>query len=244
MKTEDFLQKLQTQVKKCSYGANANEFVMDQIVVGVYSDTTRQKLWTKDDLTLDKTKKICRAAERAAKEMNELQATGLDQNVNAIKNTVTFNCKRCGSKHGPRQCPAYGKECKNCSKNGRFAKMCKSKNQSSKGSNENRDDKKPKNKKSKNQKKGERKVNAISDDLSDSEECEISAITDSAGVNAVSENEKWCETLKIGRKFVTVKLDTGAECSVLPKREATRLALDIEKSNPKRIVTYIRCTNE
>lgn len=111
---EDFLQKLQTQVKRCSYGASADEFVMDQIVVGVYSDTTRQKLWTEDDLTLEKTKKICRAAERAAKEMNELQASGLEQNVNAMKSSENFDCKRCGSTHGSRQCPAFGKECKNC----------------------------------------------------------------------------------------------------------------------------------
>lgn len=76
---EDFLQKLQSQVKKCSYGANADEFVMDQIVVGLNSDATRQKLWTEDELDLDKTKKICRAAERANREMNELQATGTDK---------------------------------------------------------------------------------------------------------------------------------------------------------------------
>lgn len=55
---EDFLQKLQTQVKKCSYGNNADEFIMDQIVVGIHSDTTRQKLWTEDDLKLDKRRKF------------------------------------------------------------------------------------------------------------------------------------------------------------------------------------------
>lgn len=34
------------------------------------------------------------------------------------------------------------------------------------------------------------------------------------------------------------QMDTGAECSVLSKREAKRLALDIKKSSTKRIVTY------
>lgn len=42
---EDFLQNLRTQVKKCGYGSNDDEFVMDQIVVGIHSDDTREKLW-------------------------------------------------------------------------------------------------------------------------------------------------------------------------------------------------------
>lgn len=89
---EDFHQTLQTQVKKCSYGANGDEFVMDQIVVGVYSDATRQKLWTEDDLNLEKARKICRAAERASKQINELQASGVDLNVNAFRSSKTFDC--------------------------------------------------------------------------------------------------------------------------------------------------------
>ncbi|CAI5669105.1 unnamed protein product [Oreochromis niloticus] len=38
----------------------------------------------------------------------------------------TFNCKRCGTKHASRQCPAYGKQCKNCGKMNHFARMCRS----------------------------------------------------------------------------------------------------------------------
>lgn len=170
--------------------------------------------------------------------MNELQATGLDQNVNVIGSSKTFDCNRCGTKHGPRQCPAYGKECKNCNRVGHFANKCKSKKKSSNGGKEARDDKRSKSDNNKKQNKSSKKVNAISDDSSDSEEYEISAIIDSAKVNAVSEGEKWSETLKIGNKCVTVKLDTGAECSVLSKREAKRLELDIERSNTKRIITY------
>lgn len=37
----DFLQKLQCQVKKCSYSTNEEEFTMDQIVLGIHSETTR-----------------------------------------------------------------------------------------------------------------------------------------------------------------------------------------------------------
>lgn len=35
------------------------------------------------------------------------------------------NCGYCGYKHAPRQCPAYGKECKNCHRKNHFAKVCR-----------------------------------------------------------------------------------------------------------------------
>lgn len=38
-----------------------------------------------------------------------------------------FNCKRCGEKHGPRQCPAYGKMCAKCKGKYHYARMCLSK---------------------------------------------------------------------------------------------------------------------
>ena len=38
-----------------------------------------------------------------------------------------YNCTRCGRKHGPRKCPAYGKECSKCKRKGHFAEQCRSK---------------------------------------------------------------------------------------------------------------------
>ena len=38
-----------------------------------------------------------------------------------------YNCTRCGRKHGPKQCPAYGKECSKCKRKGHFAEQCRSK---------------------------------------------------------------------------------------------------------------------
>ena len=36
----------------------------------------------------------------------------------------TYMCRKCGSKHGPRSCPAYGKSCAYCKKPNHFAKVC------------------------------------------------------------------------------------------------------------------------
>ena len=38
-----------------------------------------------------------------------------------------YDCKRCGCKLRPKQCPAYGKECSKCKKKGHFAEQCRSK---------------------------------------------------------------------------------------------------------------------
>ena len=35
-----------------------------------------------------------------------------------------FSCKRCGTRHKPRQCPAFGKVCSNCHGKNHFAKQC------------------------------------------------------------------------------------------------------------------------
>ena len=35
-----------------------------------------------------------------------------------------FKCKKCGTQHAPRQCPAFGKTCLKCNKPNHFAKCC------------------------------------------------------------------------------------------------------------------------
>lgn len=117
-----------TQVKKCGYGINEDEFVMDQMVVGINSDKTRQKLWTEEELELEKAKRICRAEERAHKEINAMHRSVSEMSlhrVEAVKEPKQFNCAKCGIKHGPRNCPAFNKTCFKCDKEGHFAKKCR-----------------------------------------------------------------------------------------------------------------------
>ena len=40
------------------------------------------------------------------------------------KKKTMFQCRSCGTKHGPKQCPAYGKQCNKCHKYNHFASVC------------------------------------------------------------------------------------------------------------------------
>lgn len=74
---EDFIQKLKTQVRRSGFREDdRDEFICDQIVLGIHSEKTRQKLWVEDELTLEKAIRICKAAEDAEKQMSEIQAGG------------------------------------------------------------------------------------------------------------------------------------------------------------------------
>ena len=48
---------------------------------------------------------------------------GSDQPEN--RNKRMCQCRRCGKRHGPRECPAYGKKCGRCNSFGHFQSCCK-----------------------------------------------------------------------------------------------------------------------
>lgn len=241
---EDFLQRLKTQVTRCGYEAKEDEFVMDQIVVGIRNENTRQKMWVEDDMELPKAIKICRAAERAEKQMRSLGDQSVSAEPSSSVNKVnkkddTFDCNRCGSHHGKKQCTAFNKECESCGRKGHFAKMCRSKNKSS--------DKKSKYK-DKNRKSG--KVNKLaetSDDESNTSDIDseydynVSMVkcSDTKKVFSVKQ-DKWTEVLQIGDNKLKVELDTGAQCNVISRKTASELGLKVKSSSTKRLSSYSR----
>lgn len=214
---------------------------MDQIVVGIRNEATRQKLWVEDDMGLEKALKICRAAELAEKQMkliNEapIEASTSSSNVNKVnkKDDDKFDCQRCGTTHGKKQCPAFNKKCDSCGRLGHFSKCCGSKSGSS--------DKKANN----GNKKKSRKVNMIEDSSdeeknsdSDKFSYNVSTVRCTESQNLFSvKNDKWSEILKIGNDKLKVNLDTGAECSVISRKKASDLKLKVISSVTKRLTTY------
>lgn len=95
----------------------------------------QEHLLRQESLTLNKAADLCRSAELSKEQvkiMNPVNSYEIDrvktksQNKNAsYKEEKKFNCNRCQTTHGPRQCPAYGKKCGKCGTLNHFAVSCR-----------------------------------------------------------------------------------------------------------------------
>lgn len=215
----EFLTRIKTQASKCEFGTLLDEMLKDKIVFGIKSSQVREKLLTEDKLDLTKAIAICKTSEQASKQLDEFEGKSKADKILAVKGKSTknkdqnqsFDCKRCGSNHKSKECPAFNKKCAKCSKTGHFAKMCRTKNNC---------DSKRKN-----------KVNILEESSNSEDEIYISTI--SAG-----ERKDWTEIIQVGNVKFSVKLDTGAECNVLPRHLVDKTKASLQPSRTKNLISY------
>lgn len=147
-----FYTEIRRLVKNCNYKEQESRMLRDRIVIGVSDKKLQEKLLAINDLTLDKAVDMCRASELAKAQARAMQQPGAveviskqqdrpDQqyrkdkffnNSSANPNNFsrdTYQCKKCGTRHGLRSCPAFGKTCSNCHKPNHFKIGCKFINQ-------------------------------------------------------------------------------------------------------------------
>lgn len=136
---------LKLKAQSCDFGELENSMVCDQIVYGIHNKRTRERLLRDSKLTLDEAERLCHASELAlqhAKTFNETSVTAVHDSAKravvkkkvrknlsqkSSKEDTVYSCKRCGGRHEPRQCPAYGKKCLKCNGKNHFAKQYLSK---------------------------------------------------------------------------------------------------------------------
>ncbi|KAG8173419.1 hypothetical protein JTE90_002013 [Oedothorax gibbosus] len=118
------------------------------------------------------------------------QRGNYQQNQNKhIQHNSRRLCSRCGRQHQPRQCPAYGKTCNNCSMINHFASVCRQPRQQS------------------SNKQQQHRVSAINtQDVSN-----IAYI----GALSTSNERDWLQQVQVNDYPVVFKLDTGAQVNVL-----------------------------
>jgi hypothetical protein len=129
----------------------------------------------------------------------------------------TKHCSRCGSSHAPKQCPAFGQICRKCHGNNHFAKMCRSRNIN--------------NRNTKSRIHEVKKEESTGDSSSDENELFIGEIMKTTGEDVLIAN------LKVNGKNVNFKIDTGAQCNVLPEEIFDRI-----KKKPKITATGTKLT--
>ena len=181
---------------------------------GIGDKKVRVGLLREAEMTLEAAIKICHASEMSQKHLKTFSEMGVvnvkeDVDVGAIsrpdnarhsahsrQKMDSFSCKRCGTQHTPRQCPAFGKQCSNCQGKNHFAKQCFSR---------------------RNEKQKGKSVNVVEDtDLSDTffvgtVNCEEKPEDQ---IFAVKE-DKWIVPLQINGTIITLKLDTGAKANLI-----------------------------
>jgi len=115
-------------------------------------------------------------------------------------------CGNCGFSHRPRSCPAYGKQCDNCSRIGHFAKCCRS-TQRARGN--------------------DKRVYDVRQEQSEWSENDSDQGIDHITIHSVdgqdNKNSEQYATINVRNKKLRIKLDTGAETSVLTQEDYNKL---------------------
>ena len=209
--------------KSCEFGDLTDSLIKDRLVCGVIKDSVRSRLLRETELTLQKAIDVCRAAETSSQQMKVIQSTSSEANGSnvdfvkknivkskSVKNTdnkpagstIKQKCGKCGCKHEPRKCPAFGKLCHNCKKKNHFSTVCK------------------------NKKMHELQENDYDSDI----------FLDS--VESDQNVKDWKVNMKICGKTVNMKLDTGAQCNVLPYHVYKQISHKPLKASKSRLVSY------
>ena len=136
-----FATDLKLKARTCIFGVLPDSMLRDQIVFGVNETKVRERMLRETDLTLAGAMKICHANELAQQHARTFGERSKEQDCAAVatvsgrtqryttskneqqNNTEKYMCKRCGSQHAPKQCPANGKVCNQCKGKNHYAKQ-------------------------------------------------------------------------------------------------------------------------
>ncbi|GBN53217.1 hypothetical protein AVEN_22342-1 [Araneus ventricosus] len=229
---ECYVTQLKTLASTCEFDEQENGLIRDRIVLGIRDNGLKERLLRESGLGLEKAIEIVRAAETSREQLRSMKEETA-ATVNSVKrnrrqnqpkqSSQDYECKKCGRKHKPRECPAYGKVCTKCNKKNHFAVKCF---QNSKNIHE--------------MKVPENELEIYIDSVTEKvQENELNSDSMNKNVEIVSETWYKSVTLNVNDKYFEVdfKLDTGAEVNILPL-----YVLNIVKVKPKLSETNLSLT--
>ena len=149
--SDDFMSSLQSKARECGY-TDAGRQIREQFTVMIDDTKMQDELLAKlsDTSTPDDALKItCKieaqrqqksAIQQEQKEFNAVhrghggnrgghgqdRGQGRGRNGSRYRSQSNDGCRYCGKCHPPKQCPAWGKECRKCGKKNHFENKCRS----------------------------------------------------------------------------------------------------------------------
>lgn len=234
---EKFITSLKEQANKCDFGNLKDSLTKCMLICGVSNNEIREKLLQNDQISLEETIKLCTVIEESREQCKKIQSSSRSDDAQiqfmttsgtvprrsygrSVSRTRTreasagrnnnnrgrpnnnrgrpgrsgfiTGCTNCGTSHPLNGCPAYGKVCNNCKRLNHFAKKCRSKYI----------------------KAVENESETFVSEL-DNYNSSMSSLFIEA-INTKPNNLSWQIPVRINNISFSYKIDTGAQCNVMP----------------------------
>uniref|UniRef100_A0A8D8LDG3 Uncharacterized protein n=1 Tax=Cacopsylla melanoneura TaxID=428564 RepID=A0A8D8LDG3_9HEMI len=199
---EHFVQRLRKQADLCKF--TDDSLLRDIFVIGIQNMDVKKRLLDTVDLTLPKAIDVAKKATELARELS-IMADDTSMKIEVVESSGS--CKYCGLTHSKGKCPAYNKTCKYCNKPNHFEKVCMRKKY-----NEGSQNVIQANQSSSNQ--------VVHNLTQDQNEFVLDEIVMQVGAI------EWNILATIQNHPITFKIDSGAQCNVMPVQV-------LEKTVPK-----------
>ena len=236
-----YLTRLKVKIDTCEYNkegwpaAVRQELIRDKFVFGLTDDSLKERLLREASLTLSKAIEIAQRSESSKQQIKDMTRSSHSPNVHTMKGrsgSKPTYCGQCGQTHKPKDFPAYGQKCSICHKLHHFAKVCcnktslprhkystKPQRTSFKSDRDSRTGTKLRRKLHEIQETDHSTQSDLnSDNESDSYQSSDEFALSPLQIEGIKKSSAWLTDILANgnRDKLTVKLDTGAEVSVLP----------------------------
>lgn len=210
---ERFYVALKSLILSCGFGDQEEKLLKSQIILGINSKTTQQKLlMSENNVSLQKVVDYCLAIEQSETNLKtlSLEHEGASSMEVFESQPQKFNCSNCGFKHVKNKCGAYGKQCHKCHRMNHYSSMCRQRSVNRTRQTHNIS-----------------KVQANEDQHDQQDNFSLNLI----GIAEVksSARNKWHEDLDVEGSSVEFKIDTGAETNIIPYSVYNKFPEEIKK---------------
>ena len=204
-------------------------------------DNVKEWLLRETHVTLSKAVETAQRTESSKKQIKEMGRPS----VNTVQeseqlwkqHTRSIQCTQCGRRHKPRNCPAFGQQCLFCKKLHHFSNMCWSKQAQTRSK---QIKQRPQVVESDAKFRGMIYDMEQNDTSSDGSTGDVAHLhIDLVCVEGVKKSSAWFADLSIHSGNQNVKLDTGAEVSILPLHMYNKLQVKpLLKATNMKLTTY------